>query len=683
MLIVTMAMMIVIAAVEGHEMIKKTQHEGVLEKIFDAEKRVKDFFGGLSSSASSAVQRRGFNAQQSLSNFGPLCDASAVQQLINACPHVEGETTCSATCAAALNAASKRTQQCASVFATDRPWQYLAVRCQTIGGSSCATTLNRLADPEPSFNCASQSVSNCDHTRCLVYNGECRDRVTDATLQLMCTPCVNAVSQELTAAAASLKLASDKTNGMQRYQIAKYASDVVEFQAALDVLCAKANGNTFCTPIMQDLDAAFAQRYTTTRYTQVCEEYTPISICAQKVENVRYTWNVENTAVQYQECSAERTKFETPVPAPTPAPTTAAPTTTAAGATTTTAAGATTTTAAGATTTTAAGATTTTAAGATTTTAAGATTTTAAGATTTTAAATTTTTAAPTPAPTRVPATPRPTVSPAASCDAKFAFNAQQLLREAYTAVRCERRATGYCQLIQHQESINATVRQCVGASGQTCSAACDHDLLASVNRLDCCAKNVNITENIEQFFRNCPNTVARLRQLITAGECPVTRGTEVIPKALALPIRWSRIADDVNLRNKFRNSCVADVAANLGIDLTAIIDPALERDPTNTVNVPTSSSARRLLQATEAGSRFNFKLQAASNSITQGASALLDQLARQGISFSQTANLVALECPTCADPQALMTVRAPQPSGAATTIASILVALLAVILTL
>jgi hypothetical protein len=351
-------MMIMTVMTAGHELSKKEQ-DGVLEKIFDAEKRVKDFFGGLSSSASSAVQRRGFNAQQSLSNFGPLCDASAVQQLINACPAVEGETTCSATCAAALNAASKRTQHCASVFATDRPWQYLALRCQTIGGASCATTLNRLADPEPSFNCASQSVTNCDHTRCLVYNGECRDRVTDATLQLMCTPCINAALQDLTAAAAELKLASDKTNGMQRYQIAKYASDVVEVQAALDILCAKANGNTFCTPIMQDLDAAFAQRYTTARYTQVCEEYTPLSICAQKVENVRYTWNIEQSAVQYQECTAERTKFQTPVPAPTPAPSTAAPTTTAAGATTTTAAGATTTTAAGATTTTAAGATTT------------------------------------------------------------------------------------------------------------------------------------------------------------------------------------------------------------------------------------------------------------------------------------------------------------------------------------
>jgi hypothetical protein len=627
------------------------RQDAAVEQILNAEKRVREFFQG---------GHRAFKAQQSLTDFGSICDATAVNNLRTACNAPANQTsTCSQACTQALSQASARVQHCASLFAST-PFEFLAVRCNTVQGSSCARTLATLSDPEPTANCSRNAVTECPVSTCIVVNNECRDRISATTLSTMCGACVDTIIAQLTAAVVDLKGASSATNGMQQYAIAQYVSHVAQVQSSLDIVCAK-SGNTFCTTVMQDYDANFAQRYTEARYQEICEQYNDKSNCYKQVESLTQNWNTQRNNAALAECKAFENRFSTPPP-------TAAPTTT---------------TTAGATTTTAAGNTTTTAAGATTTTAAGATTTTAAGATTTTAAATTTTTAAPTPAPTRVPATPRPTVSPAASCDAKFAFNAQQLLREAYTAVRCERRATGYCQLIQHQESINATVRQCVGASGQTCSAACDHDLLASVNRLDCCAKNVNITENIEQFFRNCPNTVARLRQLIAAGECPVTRGTEIIPKALALPIRWSRIADDVNLRNKFRNSCVADVAANLGIDLTAIIDPALERDPTNTVNVPTSSSARRLLQATEAGSRFNFKLQAASNSITQGASALLDQLARQGISFSQTANLVALECPTCADPQALMTVRAPQPSGAATTIASILVALLAVILTL
>jgi hypothetical protein len=603
------------------------RQDAAVEQILNAEKRVREFFQG---------GHRAFKAQQSLTDFGSICDATAVNNLRTACNAPANQTsTCSQACTQALSQASARVQHCASLFAST-PFEFLAVRCNTVQGSSCARTLATLSDPEPTANCSRNAVTECPVSTCIVVNNECRDRISATTLSTMCGACVDTIIAQLTAAVVDLKGASSATNGMQQYAIAQYVSHVAQVQSSLDIVCAK-SGNTFCTTVMQDYDANFAQRYTEARYQEICEQYNDKSNCYKQVESLTQNWNTQRNNAALAECKAFENRFSTPPP-------TAAPTTTTTG---------------------------------------GATTTTAAGATTTTAAATTTTTAAPTPAPTRVPATPRPTVSPAASCDAKFAFNAQQLLREAYTAVRCERRATGYCQLIQHQESINATVRQCVGASGQTCSAACDHDLLASVNRLDCCAKNVNITENIEQFFRNCPNTVARLRQLITAGECPVTRGTEIIPKALALPIRWSRIADDVNLRNKFRNSCVADVAANLGIDLTAIIDPALERDPTNTVNVPTSSSARRLLQATEAGSRFNFKLQAASNSITQGASALLDQLARQGISFSQTANLVALECPTCADPQALMTVRAPQPSGAATTIASILVALLAVILTL
>jgi hypothetical protein len=451
--VMTMMMMVMTIEVHGHQggggeggdlsLAKKGQYNAILEEIFDAEKRVKNFFGGMSSSSSSSVHRRGFAGQQALNNFGTLCNAADVEKLIAACPASATETSCTSTCSSALNAASKKTQQCASVFATDRPWQYLQVRCQTVGTTgSCATTLNRLADPEPSFNCASQSVSNCDQVRCLVFNGECRDRVNNATLEAVCNPCVDTLMQELTSAVSDLKQFSDATNGMQRYQIAKFATDVVEVQSALQILCARANPQTFCTPIMQELDAAFAQRYTQNRYVQICEEYTPLSMCATKIENIKYSWNVQQSATQLIECQAERTKFQTPAPpgvtttiapittaSPSSTTTTAAPnattnvthnvtqapnatnastttTTTAApnatnatNATTTTNVTTTTTTAAATTTTTAGAATTTTttaAAGTTTTTHAATTTTTAAAAatTTTTAAATTTTTAA-------------------------------------------------------------------------------------------------------------------------------------------------------------------------------------------------------------------------------------------------------------------------------------------------
>jgi hypothetical protein len=206
-----------------------------------------------------------------------------------------------------------------------------------------------------------------------------------------------------------------------------------------------------------------------------------------------------------------------------------------------------------------------------------------------------------------------------------------------------------------HTEAQVAAFKNCL--SSTTCGSNCETVLTAAIDRLDCCVTNLDKTENIEMMTRGCPAVNTRVKALIAAGVCPIARAETKVPIEVALPIKWSVIANNVAMQKRLVESSTRDISNAIGIDPQFIVDGRLEIDVNSQVS---SSTARRRLLQSEAGTRFAFSVQASSNAITTSAATSLTNLLKTGIAFPSTATFVATECPQCGNPALLISVKAP-----------------------
>jgi len=240
------------------------------------------------------------------------------------------------------------------------------------------------------------------------------------------------------------------------------------------------------------------------------------------------------------------------------------------------------------------------------------------------------------------------------TCQQKYNYYADVFAKERSNAFSCEINNNQYCQLLILQIGQQAQFQQCgQQAYSGSCSATCDTFFVNGINQLGCCAQRLNVTNNAEYTFRNCTNALPRLRELLrlSPNGCDLPKGNQIVNAAVSLPIRWNQIANNAALQASIITSSKRDVAAALGLDIAYIVGASLTQDIKSLV-----ASRRRLLADT--ATNFNFGIQAVSNAVTSAAAANLNQQLAKGLSFSQTAALLATECPTCADTSKLLSVK-------------------------
>jgi hypothetical protein len=137
---------------------------------------------------------------------------------------------------------------------------------------------------------------------------------------------------------------------------------------------------------------------------------------------------------------------------------------------------------------------------------------------------------------------------------------------------------------------------------------------------------------------------ISNIRTLIAATQCTPPKGDKMVSKTLPVKVLWNRLASDPAFKSATEKSLLEDVAAALGVPTNGFSSYGLKEDITSMVS--TSSRRMRVLE-NGAGSKFDFTLQASSNTITDSASTKFDKIVASGepIPLPSTSNTILDKC--------------------------------------